>query len=157
MSDNRVLSQIRMNPRMTNALKLSASLSYRVATRRHSLTLPISRSTMLRRLYVCLSSRLARSRYEPSRRLRLGINGSEPRERIATLANDFTFSTQMVHGASGLSTMWMCWASRTSLRRGGTPSRLARIPFTMGPAMLVSGSRTGSKTWHRMCPMLWRM
>jgi len=44
LSNNRPLSQIRMKPMSAKQRKVSASLSYRVATRRDSLSLPIKRS-----------------------------------------------------------------------------------------------------------------
>jgi len=72
-----------MNPSRMNALKLSRSLSYRVAMRRNSLSRPMRRSTTFRRRYVCLSNPLAEAGYFPSGRFLWGITGSPPRERIA--------------------------------------------------------------------------
>lgn len=73
-----------MQPKITNVWKLSASLSYRVAIRRCSLSRPINRSTTLRLLYLFLSKRSAPQGYDPSRHLRWGISGSEPRCEITS-------------------------------------------------------------------------
>ena len=75
---------MQMNPSKTNARKVSATLTYRVAMRRHFLSLPINRSTTLRHLYWILLNPTARSGYVSSWFLRCGMSGVNPRCSIAS-------------------------------------------------------------------------
>ncbi len=73
-------------------LKFAASLSHRVAMRRNSLTLPMRRSTTLRRRYVSLSNPCAEGGYVPSWRRRWAMMGSLPRRRRSLRSGSLSYA-----------------------------------------------------------------